>query len=343
MEGKFIKRMIILEASNTYFGGGFVLLEQILSYCENKAIPVKAYIGYAKVYHELLRRNYKYIELKKTTTIKTIFRYLQNRTNVLFFCNLPPFVRNSNSVLYAHNILFFKTPSIDKDQSFLFTFKKYIYYAWIKHFSRNVSVIACQTEDVKDSLSKYLNVSAGLFPFYKTLKPEKTNKEYDFCYVSSASPHKNHSKLFQAVDSLSDQYSFKLAVTIAKTPANKELIAQIDAINKRHNRKIILNQGSITEKEVVLLYCKSRALIFPSLQETIALPLIEAIQCGLTVLSSDRPYSYQVLDNPITFDPLNVESIKQTMEDNLAGKHKGINQNIKVENKLSELIELLQS
>lgn len=342
MDGKSINRELIIEASNTYFGGGFILLEQILSYCEDMAISNKVYIGYSKVYHELQRRNYKHIELKKTNSIKTIFRFLCHRSHVLFFCNLPPFVRNPNSILYAHNILFFKTPVIDKNQSFLFNLKKYVYFGWIKYFSKKVSVVACQTNDVKDSLFKYLHVNAELYPFFKTLNPIETSKEYDLCYISSAPPHKNHNKLFQAVDLLSDEHSFTLAVTIADTSANKELIAQIDAINKRHERTVIINKGSIAEKEVLFLYSKSKTLIFPSLAETIALPLIEALQCELTVLSSDRPYSYQVIANPIVFDPLNIESIKKVLEDNLTGKHRYINQKIRIESKLPELIDSLQ-
>jgi len=338
-----MNRKMIIEASNIYFGGGFVLLEQILLYCESNNIGTKIYIGYPAVYAELLSRNYLYAELKKTNSIGTLIRYCKRRTRVFFFCNLPPFVKNANSVLYAHNILFFKTPAIDRNQSFLFNLKKYVYYGWIRYFSKNVSIVACQTADVKDSLSKYLNIKAELHPFFKTLNALKTNKEYDFCYISSAPPHKNHNKLFQAVDSLSVEHSFKLSVTIADTSANKELIAQIDAINNRHARTVIINQGFLTEKEMIGLYSKSKTLIFPSLAETIALPLIEAMQCGLAVLSSDRPYSYQVIENPITFNPLSVESIQQTMEDHLLGKHEGIIQKIKVENKLPELIELLQS
>lgn len=342
MDRKSLKTKIAIEASHTYFGGGFVLLDQILDYCENNALCVKVYVGYKDVHAEFAKRKYEHIILKKTNSISTLYRYCWNRQHILFFCNLPPFVQNLGSVLYAHNILFFKTPTVDRNQSLMFNFKKYVYFGWIKYFSKNVNVVACQTNDVKDSLFKYLNINAELYPFFKTLNPIATSKEYDFCYISSAPQHKNHNKLFQAVDQLSKEYSFNLAVTIADTAANKELITQIDAINKRHTRTVIINKGSIVEKQVLMLYSKSKTLVFPSLAETIALPLIEAMQCGLTVLSSDRPYSYQVIENPIVFDPLDIKSINQVMEDNLLGKHKGINQKIKVESKLPELIELLQ-
>jgi hypothetical protein len=111
---------ITIEASHIYFRGGFVLLEQILDYCEENQLSAKVYLGYKEVYQYFIEKKYRYLTLEQTTGIATILRYFRKRENVLFFCNLPPFVRCGQSVLYAHNILFFQSPHPDRGASWLF-------------------------------------------------------------------------------------------------------------------------------------------------------------------------------------------------------------------------------
>lgn len=332
---------LYIEASNIYFGGGFVLLDQILNYCEKNSLITRVYIGYSEVYNVLKNRNFKCIHLEKTNSFSTIFRYCRKRQHVLFFCNLPPFAMNKNSVLYAHNILFFKKPSFDKKQSLQFNLKKYLYHGWIKYFSKNVNVVACQTEDVKESLQKHLNVKADLFPFYKTINPLNLEKEFDFCYVSSVAPHKNHKRLLEAISILAKTKKFNIAVTISDKPENRFLLDEISAINSRFAGEIIVNKGFLSNEETLKLYSNSRALVFPSLEETIALPLIEAIQSEIKVLSADRPYSWQVIDNPVVFDPYNPDSIAKIMDDFLDDQFVDVKQKIKVPNRLPELIACL--
>ena len=60
--------MIIIEASNIYFGGGFVLLDQILRFCEKNELYAKVYIGYVDVYKELKNRKFEYAILEKTNS-----------------------------------------------------------------------------------------------------------------------------------------------------------------------------------------------------------------------------------------------------------------------------------
>lgn len=332
---------IILEASNTNFGGGFILLEQILKYCDSNALHITVYIGYPAIFDALNSRNFKYVTLIKTNAVSTLFRYGRKREQVLYFCNLPPFAKNGKSVLYAHNILFFRKPVYDKTQTLLFNIKIFVYYYWIRFFSDRVSRVACQTEDVQSTLMANLNVKAELFPFYTTFVPFKLKKQYDFCYVSSAPPHKNHLLLLKAISILAEEKKFNMVLTIADKPENKLILDEIDAINKRFSREVVVNAGYISNEEVLKLYASSGALVYPSLEEAMTLPLIEAIQSGIPVLSADRPYSHHIIEGPVLFDPLDPKSIAATMSDFLDGKYEGIKQQVKVANRLPELMACL--
>jgi len=338
-----MKDVIIIEASNIYFRGGFVLLEQLLDYCEHNTLETNVYLGYKEVFDFFDKKNYKNITLIKTNGLNTFLRYFKRRNNTLFFCNLPPFVRCEDSVLYAHNILFFQSPKAISGQSIVFNIKKFIYYYWIKFFSKNVDKVACQTEAVQKSLSINLGVNSELFPFYRTVTPLKISKEFEFCYVGSGVLHKNNKRLLKAVDQLSKKYHFRLVMTIEDNESNKELIERISALNNKHNRVIVVNKGLVPYFEVAEIYSASRALIFPSMAETIALPLIEGLQYGLKILSSDLPFTHQVVENPIVFNPESVDNIANVMENYLNGMYDLVIQKNKIPNRLPELIKLISS
>ena len=332
---------IIIEASNIYFRGGFVLLEQIIEYCEINNIQTNVYIGYQQVFDFFVTKEYENIELIKTNGLNTLLRYFKKRSNVLFFCNLPPFVRNNKSVLYAHNILFFQSPKFIKGESVVFNLKKFLYYFWIKFFAKNVDTVACQTDAVKKSLLENMKIESELYPFYKNVIPTGKEKKHEFCYVGSSANHKNNNRLLEAVDDLSGKYQFKLQMTIEKIVDNKSLIEKIDGINKKHAREIIINRGMVPYNLVGEIYASSESLVFPSLFETIGLPLIEALQYGLKILSSDLEFTHQVVENPIVFNPESVESIKLVMEKQLKGEYKDVKQKNRIPSKLPQLIKLL--
>ena len=334
--------MITIEASHIYFRGGFVLLEQIVEYCEQEELEVQVYLGYVEVFDYLSQKKYKYIRLVQTNGIYTLLRYMKKRIQVLFFCNLPPFVKSKKSVLYAHNILFFESPEPIKGVSRLFNLKKLVYFYWIKLFARNVDAVACQTEAVKQSLLENMQVEAELYPFYKVQEPLKMERKYAFCYVGSGASHKNNLRLLEAVEELSEKYVFTLQMTIEKSDINKELIGRIESINQKYGREVIVNWGFVPNHQVADIYASSVAMIFPSQAETIALPLIEGLQHGLKILSSDLAFTHQVVENPIVFNPVSVEEIKTTMESQLLGKYDKIVQNNKIPNKLPELIQCLR-
>lgn len=337
-----MRKTITIEASNIYFRGGFVLLEQLLDYCEENTQETKVYIGYPEVYDYLNKKNYRHISIIRTNGLKTLLRYGRKRSHVLFFCNLPPFVRNRSSVLYAHNILFFQSPKSISGQTAVFNLKKFVYYYWIKYFARNVDVVACQTEAVQKSLWNNLGVKSELYPFYRTASPLDCKKEYEFCYVGSGVAHKNNNRLLEAVDRLSEKFQFRIILTIEDNESYKELIEKIEAINTKYKRTIVVNKGLLPYSDVVKVYSASQALIFPSLAETIALPLIEALQYGLKVFSSDLPFTHQVVGNPIVFNPESVDEIVNVMENQLNGSYKDIIQKNKIPNKLPELINCLR-
>lgn len=334
--------MMIIEASQINSNGGIVLLELLLKNLRYSNSKIIVYIAYKAVYDRLKNYRSDAIDLKLTTPAATFFRYMRHREKVLFFCNLPPFVKNRNSVYYVHNLFYVNKPRWSSDDSsFRLNLRKYIYYIWIKLFINKVEVIGCQTTEMQRLLKLNFRRSALLLPFYEEIKFDSTpcKKEFDFFYPASSDSHKNNVRLLKAVAKALEHVKFKIALTI--DGRNPQLLKMIDQINSSYNEHPILNLGVLSHEEVLNVYSRTKALLFPSLKESLGLPLIEANQLGLKVLVSDLPYAHDVLLNPVTFDPKEVDSIMSVILASVRGEYDDVIQSIKISNNTEKLLGYL--
>lgn len=327
--------MIIIEASHTNFGGGYILLIELLTQLESKSFSNKVYTANKPVYDDLKKKNFRSSNIVLTNIVETLYRYTKKRERVIFFLSLPPFRTNKKSIVYFHNelILRYNKKNI----------KYFFYYIWLKYFIRNVDVIACQTNNIYNALKKIRPNKVLILPFFEKIEVIKeVNKKHVFCYVSSGEKHKNLPHLFKAIKQLLNKYDVNLAVTIEDCEFNKVLINEINKINKNANKSVIVNYGLVSKEKIIEIYSSSKALVFPSLFESLGLPLIEANMCGIQVLSSDLSYSHELLNFPIVFNPNEPKDIAKTLENFINGRFKDIKQSLKIDNKLDELIEILK-
>ncbi|GAB6869046.1 glycosyltransferase [Bacteroides rodentium] len=334
--------MIIVEASHINNGGSFVLLKYLLKELERRQVCSVVYVKYEHVYKDLLVYPFHYVKIEKTSTLLTLFRYAERRTNVLFFCSLPPFVYCENSYVYFHSEYYSCKPKLcNTDKSTYEKIKSYIYYFWINSFKKNVNSFFCQTSLVENNLKQTYSLEPIILPFYSLpIVPENEQfcKEYDFFYPAIGTKHKNHILLFKAFEKLLSRKKAVLAVTISDRFCH--LFPYIDKVNAKYPHSII-NLGYCNEEQIGIAYMKSKALIFPSTMESFGLPLIEALSMGLKVITSDFDYSYKVISDPIVFNPYNWGDIAAVMENFIVGVYKDVNQKVLVENKIGLLINLL--
>lgn len=152
--------------------------------------------------------------------------------------------------------------------------------------------------------------------YQRTMSPQKNGrvaKEYDFIYVASGEPHKNHRLLVEAWCLLADQDIFPSLCLTLDVSASAELCAWIEEKTRSYGLKL-KNVGSLSHNQTLALYSQSQALIFPSRFESFGLPLIEACQAGLPVLSAELDYVRDVLDPVQTFDPSSPVSIARAVK-----------------------------
>ena len=138
-------------------------------------------------------------------------------------------------------------------------------------------------------------------------------KKYDFIYVASGEPHKNHRQLVEAWCLLAEQNLFPSLCLTLDENVSAELLAWIDKQINCYGLQVT-NVGLLPHGQIMELYSQVQALIYPSQFESFGLPLIEAIQAGLPVLSAELDYVRDVLDPVQSFDPSSPVSIARAVK-----------------------------
>jgi glycosyltransferase involved in cell wall biosynthesis len=128
--------------------------------------------------------------------------------------------------------------------------------------------------------------------------PGDVEREPFLLYPANRWPHKNHERLFAALELLrAERPEFRLVLTgsgheRAAVPADVEVA------------------GRVAQDELVALYRRAAALVFPSVYEGFGQPVLEALACACPVSCSDLPPLREVAgDAAVYFDPAEPESI----------------------------------
>jgi len=123
--------------------------------------------------------------------------------------------------------------------------------------------------------------------------------------------HKNHIRLIKALKLIWQTYKVKITLILVGSPKGsyKKVINLIKELNMRNQ---ITYLGYVSDEEIVALYKKAVALVFPSLLGPTNIPPLEAMVLGTPVLCSNLfSMSEQVGDAGLLFDPFSLEDIAQ--------------------------------
>ena len=286
----------------------------------------------------LFRNLFVFKERLKYTLIFRDYLKKQNKKSQIkeFYLNgIPPFYRFSIStnkvyILFQNKNLFNYINYLDKKLFFKISFIFYhlLHSALINSFLKSSDTIIVQTKSMKKNISslKPKNKIEIQDNYWKKLKlgsysnqvikytPKEINKIIQkikdlsknnkiYFYPSSFDPHKNHKRLFKAFNKL-NHFSTK----------DIKLIVSIDKYKvplPYRNNKLIYFIGNQPIFLINQLYEIADFLIFPSLNESLGLPLIEASFYNLPIIASDLDFVYEVCKPSKTFDPLSEEDIYQ--------------------------------
>lgn len=174
---------------------------------------------------------------------------------------------------------------------------------WFCARRRVVQEYIVQTDSMRRQLEQSGAGNVRVRPFFdmpKRVLLDHPEKKYDFLYVASGEPHKNHRFLVKGWCELAGQGHFpSLCLTLSRE-SFPQLVEWITGMADGYNLNITMD-GVAAEGNIRALYEKSRALIYPSNFESLGLPLLEASVYGLPVVAADADYVHDVIMPSATF------------------------------------------
>jgi glycosyltransferase involved in cell wall biosynthesis len=255
----------------------------------------------------------------KPSLVKRFLAYKKKDASaslIFSFANIPPLTRyNVPTYTYFHQLKFL---SDHFDVSVKEKIRLYFQRIILKYLSKNSDYFIVQSNFMAHQLSRKLNFDINkilVIPFYPPLNPSNfesiSKKEKgSFIFVSGGSLHKNHFRLLHAFAShFRKTGTGKLTITISNS--SKKLASLISDLT--NERIPIINLGEIPRENLIEYYRKSEYLIYPSLVESFGLGLIEALEFDCKIIGSDLPYTYEVCDPSLVFDPFDVNSIENAI------------------------------
>lgn len=319
---------VFIHATNVHQGGGRSLLEALLKALDDSVeyvlslddrMPIS--VGLA---HNIQIKRVKPTVGHRLEAERWLSRRVAPEDVVLCFGNLPPLfkLRGHTSVFVQNRYL------IDVVDLSGFPFKVRLRLAierlWLSWKMSNANEFIVQTPAMKRLLNVKTmgKVPVRVFPFVaepngysrNVSQPVAQNgNDYDFVYVASGEPHKNHLRLVEAWCLLAGEGLLPSLCLTLDEARFAGLCREIEVVRQRYGLKIV-NVGQLSHQDVLALYKNTGALIYPSAFESFGLPLIEARQANLPVLASELDFVRDVLDPEQTFDPESPISIARAVK-----------------------------
>ncbi|UJF26170.1 glycosyltransferase [Planococcus sp. 107-1] len=295
-------------------------------------------------------KNIKVIVFKKNWIRRLKFDYISGKKiikkfnpDVVFSMqNTITYGLDVRQVVYMHqSIPFQKTKKFSffkANERKLAVYQHIIGSLIIKSLKKADKIIV-QTKWIKEAIVHKAGISSLkieniLPPMQKSvqlLQRSSFNKE-KFFYPASKISYKNHSCIYEAAAILNNDgiTNFSVDLTIKE---NKEV-------------KNINFLGALSFEEVLENY-KNSTLIFPSLIETVGLPLIEAKQLGIIILAADCEYAREILSgykNAYYFNPYKPKELAKLIDKVIKGEIKKHNIEVNFNDEIntwSEVVDIL--
>jgi glycosyltransferase involved in cell wall biosynthesis len=319
-----VKGRLILQAANVHHGGGAVLLRELLIAASTFPGPTVAFLDSratlpADVANRIEVRRVPPRVISRLRGEWQLARTANAEDVVVCLGNLPPLFRCRGRVVVMiqnrYAVESVKLPGL----SLRVRTRTWIERHWLRRFARHVNIFLVQTPLMRELLRDRLGADADIrciafatrantVARQQSISVNETTRPVDFVYVASGEAHKNHANLIAAWRLLAQEGLFpSLCVTLAPHQY-PTLCDDIDHQCARYGLRIN-NVGTVSHAEVGALYSRARALIFPSLFESLGLPLIEARQAGLAIVAAERDYVRELIDPEASFDPESPRSI----------------------------------
>ena len=245
--------------------------------------------------------------------------YLQHRNvfaSVLCFGNIPTPIKMDVPVYtYFHNI---NLLTLAESHGLKKRVKSWLKREVFRYYKKNTDYWLVQTSNTASELIKHLDEKPDrvkLMPFYELsddlLELKNIKHGDDYVYISNYTGAKGHEELLEAWRMLHKRGIDKtLHLTVPQKVTSfveKIILAQQEGVK-------LVNHGFVPFEKVIELYKQSKAIVYPSHNESLGLGIIEAISAGCDVIGADLPYIHAICKPSEVFNPYYAQSIAEAIE-----------------------------
>lgn len=248
--------------------------------------------------------------------------FFGKKSDITHFFNyiVPPFV-NGKKVVTIHDMVYKAFPETVRGRT------RFMLETGLKKSMRRADIIITDSEFSKSEIVKYFpkyskkirvvpcGVDCNRFKpcenpetIYKVKKSLKINGDY-FLYVGTIEPRKNLVRLIKAYKVFTKHVENppKLVLAGAKGWLCNDIYKLVKQLNLE--KKVIFTKY-VSYEDMPPLICGAMSFVFPSLYEGFGIPPLEAMACGVPVLTSGEASIPEVVgDCAVICDAYSVKSI----------------------------------
>lgn len=243
--------------------------------------------------------------------------------------NVPIFYKRK-FIVTIHDLIHLDFPNTSSSTKnvFLFKAKRLGFKKILSHAVKKSSKIITPSNHVKREIIKKFKISpsqikviyeAAEEEYFSNQKPKTKNQKPFLVYVGNAYPYKNLNNLLEAIKLLNNNPTDPPA----HKPINLTIVSPRDVFSKRLESEIkardlesrVELKGYQETEDLVGLFQKASAYIFPSLSEGFGIPGLNAMAAGVPVVASNIPTLKEVYsDAAMYFNPKDPKDITEKID-----------------------------
>jgi glycosyltransferase involved in cell wall biosynthesis len=193
----------------------------------------------------------------------------------------------------------------------------------MKHLTRAVtkaSAVICVSQNTRADLLRLIKLDKqrvfvtplAADPIFK---PRKNNEQQVILAVGTIEPRKNLDRVIQAYADLTPEIrnQYRLVIVGALGWQFDQVFAVLNETGLRDQIEFV---GHVTDDELMGWYNRAVVFVYPSLYEGFGLPPLEAMSCGVPVITSNVSALPEVVgEAAILVDPMSTKAITQALAD----------------------------
>lgn len=334
---------VLIDAIYINMGGALTVLNRLVDGC------VEAGLDFVLLKDERCPKLRSEDGVKKTVilppSLKVRHTYYKEHRNefhsVLCMGNVPPTIKMSCRVhTYFHNLSVLMN---QKTMTHSRRIKNWLKKQTIRFYAKNTDTWIVQTWNTENLIKETLPWKGKEFfryPIYmipKEFCPNPDVAKTDYLFVGEYTMAKGHDELLEAWKLL---HAEGIDVPLHLTCSERTLF--LEHLNDSiANGVSIVNHGFVPFSEMAGIYQRAKCIVYPSLNESLGLGIVEGLHAGCDVLTSDLPFAHAICKPSEVFDPHCPRSIADAVKRYESGQSN--KSELTIHDCVGELIELLKS